>query len=166
MLSNRTIEVAPIIGLLRLTSDEKFLAADVEKYTYECIGGNHTRIALQQLLGENEDVSRDPMFTHRNVSVYVNLTDEQSQHLAHRHNRATEFVNKMTTQDKVCCQTILVLKYAIPVNVQVHLCRMRLYTLAGKTCLSEDTPLKTQEWRISCAATLMMSVSVLFNFHR
>jgi hypothetical protein len=86
MLRNRTIEIAPIIGLLRLTSDEKFLAADVEKYTYECIGGNHTRIALQQLLGENEDVSRDPMFTHRNVSVYVNLTDEQSQHLAHRHN--------------------------------------------------------------------------------
>ena len=98
------------------------------------------------------------MFTHRNVSVYVNLTDE--------HNWATEFINKMTTQDKVRYQTILVRKYAIPVNVQVHLYRMHLYTLAGKTCLSEDTPLKTQEWRISCAATLMMSVSVLFNFHR
>ena len=70
-------------------------------YTYECIGGNHTRIALQQLFAENKDLSADEMFTHKNMSLYVNLSDEQSQHLAHRHNRATEFVNKMTMQDKI-----------------------------------------------------------------
>ena len=101
MLHNRTIEVAPIIGVLWLQRGEEFDEAKLANYTYECIGGNHTWIALQQLLAENKDLSKDEMFTHRNVSVYVNLTDEQSQHLAHRHNRATEFVNKMTTQDKV-----------------------------------------------------------------
>ena len=104
MLRNRTIEVAPIIGLLRLQHGEVFDKAKLANYTYECIGGNHTRIALQQLLAENKDLSADEMFTHRNVSLYVNLSDEQSQHLAHRHNRATEFVNKMTTQDKVSNQ--------------------------------------------------------------
>ena len=35
------------------------------------------------------------------MSVYRGLTDEMAQHLAHRHNRATEFINRMTTQDKV-----------------------------------------------------------------
>ena len=81
MLHNRTIEVAPIIGLLRLGPGEEFHEANVTKYNYECIGGNHTRIALQQLLSEIKDLSGDLMITHRNVSVYINLTDEQSQHL-------------------------------------------------------------------------------------
>ena len=31
------------------------------------------------------------------------LTGEQAQHIAHRHNKATEFTNKMTTQDKLLC---------------------------------------------------------------
>ena len=78
MLHNRTIEVAPIIRLLRLGPGEEFHEANVTKYNY---GGNHTRIALQQLLSEIKDLSGDLMITHRNVSVYINLTDEQSQHL-------------------------------------------------------------------------------------
>ena len=41
------------------------------------------------------------LYTCRLVCVYHGLTDELAQHLAHRHNRATEFTSKMTTQDKV-----------------------------------------------------------------
>ena len=48
MLCNRTIEVAPIIGLLKLQHGEQFDKAKLANYTLECIGGNHTRIALQQ----------------------------------------------------------------------------------------------------------------------
>lgn len=45
--------------------------------------------------------STPQLYSHRLVSVYQGLTDELAQHLAHRYNRATEFTNKLTTQDKV-----------------------------------------------------------------
>ena len=101
MLRNRTNEVAPIIGLLELKKGEVFNKDDCDTYVYECIGGNHSRLAHQQILEENPDLNIDRHFSHRSVSIYVNLTDEQAQHLAHRHNRTTEFINVMTTQDKV-----------------------------------------------------------------
>ena len=102
MLTNRMNEVSPIIGVVQLKSGELFHKENATSYMYECIGGNHTRIALQQLINENKSLASDKHCTCRSVSVYVNLTDEQAQHVAHRHNRATEFVNKMITQDKVC----------------------------------------------------------------
>ena len=39
--------------------------------------------------------------------MYGRLSAEQAQHLAHRHNRATEFTSKMNTQDKVYWQSTL-----------------------------------------------------------
>lgn len=101
MLRNRTNEVAPIIGLLELKEGEVFNKDKCDTYVYECIGGNHSRLAHQQILEDNPDLNTDRHFSHRSVSIYVNLTDEQAQHLAHRHNRTTEFINVMTTQDKV-----------------------------------------------------------------
>ena len=102
MLKNRMNEVSPIIGLVQLKSDESFQKENATGYTFECIGGNHTQIALQQLINENKSLASDKHFTCQSVNVYVNLIDEQAQHVAHRHNKATEFVNKMTTQDIIC----------------------------------------------------------------
>jgi hypothetical protein len=103
MLENRTSHVAPMIAIARLRDDEQFDSKHPEAFTYETIGGNHSRIALQQLAQENEDLRRDPQFSSRRVSVYSHMSDEQAQHLALRHNRATDFTCKMTTQDKVKC---------------------------------------------------------------
>ena len=97
MMSNPTADVAPIIGVLLHESD--FDQSHAEAYKYETIGGNHTRIALQQIINENKELPE--IYTHRLVSVYRGLSDQHATHLAHRHNRATEFTNKMTTQDKV-----------------------------------------------------------------
>ena len=88
-------------GLLELKKGEVFNKDECDTYVYECIGGNHSRLAHQQILEENPDLNTDRHFSHRSVSIYVNLTEEQAQHLAHRHNRTTEFINVMTTQDKV-----------------------------------------------------------------
>ncbi|KAL5479413.1 hypothetical protein EMCRGX_G022933 [Ephydatia muelleri] len=124
-------------GLLELKKGEVFNKDECDTYVYKCIGGNHSRLAHQQILEENPDLNTDRHFSHRSVSIYVNLTEEQAQHLAHRHNRTTEFINVMTTQDKV------------------HLCQMRLFTLNGLTQEEDETPNKSQQWRDSCAETLM-----------
>jgi hypothetical protein len=138
MLSNPTADVAPIIGVLLHEND--FDQSHAEAYKYETIGGNHTRIALQQIINENKELPE--IYTHRLVSVYRGLSDEHATHLAHRHNRATEFTSKMTTQDKV------------------HICRMRLYSLSGLSLdTTDELPSKSAEWRNSCASTLLMTVS-------
>ena len=101
MLANPTRDVAPIVGIVKLPPEESFVAAHAEAYQYETVGGNHSRIALQEILLDC-DMSSRFLYSHRLVSVYHGLSDEQIQHLAHCHNRATEFTSKMTTQDKVC----------------------------------------------------------------
>ena len=89
------------VATVRLLDDEHFDTKHPEAYTYEMIGGNHSRIALTQLLKEKKELALDPKFFIRRVSVYTRLSDEQAQHLAHRQNRATEFTSKMNTQDKL-----------------------------------------------------------------
>ena len=98
MLQNRTCDVAPIVITVRLSDDEQFDINHPEAYTYDTIGGNHSRIALQQLITENKELAKDPTFSS------CSLWTEQAQHLAHKHNRATEFTSKMNTQDKVYWQ--------------------------------------------------------------
>ena len=53
MLQNRTCDVDPIVITVRLSDDEQFDINHPEAYTYNTIGGNHSRIALQQLITEN-----------------------------------------------------------------------------------------------------------------
>ena len=101
MLQNRTCDVAPIVVTVRLSYDEQFDIKHPKAYTYDTIGGNHSRIALQRLITENKELAKDPTFSSRRVSVYGRMSAEQAQHLAHRHNRATEFTSKMNQQDKV-----------------------------------------------------------------
>lgn len=84
-----------------IIGDGDFNPSHAEAYKYETIGGNHSRIALEQILNEERSSSFIEMYKYRLVSIYRGLSDELAQHLAHRHNCATEFTNKMTTQDKV-----------------------------------------------------------------
>ena len=106
MISNPTSDVAPIVAILLLSEGQEFNPLHAEAYQYETIGGNHSRIALQGILEDDSVVHKD-LYSHRLVSVYHGLTDELAQHLAHRHNRATEFTNRMTTKDKVIQDKLL-----------------------------------------------------------
>ena len=62
---------------------------------------SHWEGTLAELLEENEQVKADPRYSRRLVSVYCNLTDEEAQLVAVKHNRQQSFVHQMTTQDKV-----------------------------------------------------------------
>ena len=91
-----------MIGLLRARKDEVFDQMHPEAYTYETLGGNNSRIALKELLEEHPEHHNDVQYTKRLVSVYSsNLSDEQAQLLAVKHNRQQSFVHTTTTQDKV-----------------------------------------------------------------
>ena len=75
MINNPTINVAPIIGVVRLKDDEPFDKKHPESYLYETIGGNHSRIALQLLLESHKDLPNEYRF--RVVSVYSStITDD------------------------------------------------------------------------------------------
>ena len=101
MLENPTSDVAPMIGLVFLTNGEQFDRQHPEAYIYEVIGGNNSRKALQELIEEHPHLASEKPYCQWPVSVYSSLTDEQAQHLAIKHNRATHFTHAMTTQDKV-----------------------------------------------------------------
>ena len=69
---------------------------------YDTLGGNNSRIALKELLEEHPELHNNVRYTKRPVSVYSsNLSDEQAQLLALKHNRQQSFVHATTTQDKV-----------------------------------------------------------------
>ena len=101
MKKNPTCDVAPIVAMVKLTDGQKFDEAHPEAFTYETLGGNHSRIALQELLNEDKQLATLPYYRSRLVSVYSGLSDKQATHLALRHNKATEYTSKLTTQDKV-----------------------------------------------------------------
>ena len=106
-LKNPTLDVAPLVALVILPSKENFNPAHAETYKYETIGGNHSRIVLQEIIKDESCAHLHDIFSHHLVSVYHGLMDEQAQHICHRHNRATEFTNKMITQDKALCHIYL-----------------------------------------------------------
>ena len=72
-----------------------------EAYTYEVIGGNNSRAALVEIQKKHPELTSNPNFRVRPVSIYSTLTDEEAQYLAIKHNRATHFTHSMTTQEKV-----------------------------------------------------------------
>ena len=72
-----------------------------EAYMYETLGGNNSRTALSELCSERVDLAEDQRYTRRMVSIYINLTDEEAQYLAIKHNRQQSFIHQMITQDKV-----------------------------------------------------------------
>ena len=86
---------------LLLEEEEDFDKLHPEAYTYEIIGGNNSRCVLELIHKEHPELATDSNFHTRPVSVYQNLTDDEVQYLAVKHNCATDFTHKMTTQDKV-----------------------------------------------------------------
>ena len=96
-----TCDVSPIVAVVKLKDGQKFNEAHPEAFTYETLGGNHSRIALQELLNEDKQLAALPYYRSRLVSVYSGLSDKQATHLTLRHNKATEYTSKLTTQDKV-----------------------------------------------------------------
>ena len=83
MVQNRTCDVAPIVVTVLLSDDEQFDIKHPEAYTYDTIGGNHSRIALQQLITENKELAKDPTFSSRRVSVYGRLSAKQALSILH-----------------------------------------------------------------------------------
>ena len=98
MVDNPTSLVSPIVGLASLDSGERFDSRHPQSYMYETIGGNNSRIALQELMKEHPD---NNLFKNRMVAVYVGLSDQLVLRIASKHNRASGFTHVMTTQDKV-----------------------------------------------------------------
>jgi hypothetical protein len=96
MKRNPSRDVTPVVGLVQLQDEEEFQEERRESYLYETLGGNNSRVAMQELLKEE-----DLRFRTRLVSVYCHLTDNQALRLASKHNLATSVHHDMTTSDKV-----------------------------------------------------------------
>lgn len=101
MIENPTVDVQPILCSVKLDSGQKFDPNFKDAYQYYTIGGNNSRVALQQLLKEKPYFSEDKNYTHRLCSVYSPMPTHLSLRLASKHNRATSFSHSMSTWDKV-----------------------------------------------------------------
>ena len=96
MKRNPSRDVTPIVGLVQLPEGESFHEERKETYLYETLGGDNSRMAMQELLDEDDLGIRT-----RLVSVYCGLCDNQVLQLASKHNLATSVHHDMTTSDKV-----------------------------------------------------------------
>ena len=106
MVENPTTDVAPLIGLLVLPEGETFDKLNPDAYMYKTLGGNNSRTALDELCRERPELASDQRFSSRMVSVYTNLSAQEAQYLAVKHNRQQSFVHQMTTRDKVQSQIL------------------------------------------------------------
>ena len=97
MLKNPSKDVTPLVGLVVLGDGEEFDEQRKESYMYETLGGNNSRVALQELVKESDD----PRFRMRLASVYRGLTDDQALRLAAKHNAVTSLHHAISTSDKV-----------------------------------------------------------------
>ena len=97
MLKNPSKDATPLVGLVVLEKHQEFDAKLAELYEYETLGGNNSRVALQQLVKESDD----PTFRTRLASVYKNLSDDEALRLAAKHNAVTSLHHAVSTSDKV-----------------------------------------------------------------
>ena len=97
MVENPTTDVAPLINWFVDSARGRNIQP-------RCLGGNNSRTALDELCQERPDLASDQRFSSRVVSVYTNLSAQEAQYLAVKHNRQQSFVHQMTTQDKVHVQ--------------------------------------------------------------
>lgn len=98
MLENPTTLVSPIIGLVQLRPGEKFNSKHPNSYKYESIyiGGNNSRIALQEM---TKKYPENVNYQIRLVAVYVGLTEDLVLEASSK--PLISYVHSMTTQDKV-----------------------------------------------------------------
>ncbi|XP_070539877.1 uncharacterized protein [Ptychodera flava] len=88
----------PLIVVLKNESQENFRESNVNGYTYEVIGGQHSFLAVKRL---SEKYGNRKELKSRLAVVYAGLSDEQRKWLAHRHNATVEFHHSMTFKEKV-----------------------------------------------------------------
>lgn len=69
--------VAPLVASIKLAGNKRFNKKDLEFYTYEMIGGNHSRTVLQKLIDEPL-LRLEASLYHRSAVVYQNLTDKEA----------------------------------------------------------------------------------------
>lgn len=103
MQANPTSDVQPILTIVRLKEGDCFDQTLKDGYIYETIGGNHSRQALQELLKENPELSRQKLYSQRLCSVYRRMQASLTLRLASKHNHASVFTHDMSTFDKVKC---------------------------------------------------------------
>lgn len=90
--------VSPIIGLVCLDAGDSFDRRHPHSYMYETIGGNNSRVALQEL---SKEFPYNKVFKSHLVAVYTGFPDNLVLRLASKHNRATGFTHSVITQEKV-----------------------------------------------------------------
>ena len=101
MLENPTSDVQPILTIVQLKEGDCFDQTLKDGYTYETIGGNHSRQAFQELLKEHPELSTKKVYSQRLCSVYTKMSTSLALRLASKHNRASVFTHDMSTYDKV-----------------------------------------------------------------
>ena len=87
MTSNPTSDVAPMIGLVNLRG-EPFKPRQPEAYSYEVIGVNNYRAALLIIQNKFPKLASSQNFRVRPVNVYRDLSNQEAQYLAVKHNSA------------------------------------------------------------------------------
>ena len=81
--------VAPLVACIQLSEDETFNENDMDSYSFEMIGGNHSRTVVQKLI--DEPLLRLEESLHNRLAVvYRNLTDEEALSIGKMHNLAGE----------------------------------------------------------------------------
>jgi hypothetical protein len=81
--------VAPLVCSIQLSGDDQFNEDDMDSYTFEMIGGNHSRTVLQKLI-DQPMLRLEASLYHRLAVVYRNLTDEEALSIGKMHNLAGE----------------------------------------------------------------------------
>ena len=101
MMENPISDVQPILCIVNLPEGAVFKPSLKEAYTYESIGGNHSREALQQILKEQPTLKENKVYSHKLCSVYSDMDSALVRWLASKHDRATSFSHSTTTWDRV-----------------------------------------------------------------
>ena len=81
--------VSPLLANIDIQAGEDFDSADLTKYSYEMVGGNHSREVFQSLL-EQPLYQMHKSFNCRLAAVYKNLSDKEALALGRQHNLTSE----------------------------------------------------------------------------
>ena len=174
MQDNPTTLVSPIVGLVSLNSGDEYDNRHPNSYEYETIGGNNSRIALQELSAQ---FPNNQCFKTRLVAVYVGLSDDDALRLASKHNRATSFTHSMTTQDKVRSLWLYFVSALFVINLRnivvvfhCHECYVYSVHVSSlwkvTTCRQKySTAVEKSQWRKQCSTMLCESVSTCYCVH-
>lgn len=103
--------IAPLIAHIPNTLPNDVIKDGIStgQYFLEVIGGNHTRIALQDICAE--------MGIHKcTVKIYGNLSDSQALFLAHEHNLMHNVTKYTSFKDYVTCFRSVLLQKLEPLD--------------------------------------------------